>query len=403
MKPQDSIRAQLAALSDGLARAERTLKSAAIEPGLYARVQARFERDLTQLRRRIEALRPGVAGEPVALEASWREFGRLQRDANRMIEECLALVHGGLARRAGIDNGICALTDALLDDLAAWSDVPWGRFTLLATSEFFRDTAEIIRVRYPGTSLWAMPFAAHEFGHFLGPQLRRSGEGDFEYPFQEELRKADESRGEHVHGRDWYHLQECFADVLATWTLGPAFAAAFVTLRSSALGAHAETDTHPASAKRVHAMLTVLGMLANRDGGLPNRSLEAVAQRISEAWRAALRLAGQPEEIAAPSAGLVGGRVTRLVGLLTELTPPRLALDRAGWARAETLAESFLGAAANPAHEAPPTLPDGTNRRDILNAAWYARVHLDDPTPIAVNTIEDRALAAYRMVPPRVG
>lgn len=403
MQPQDSIHAQLAALSDGLARAERTLKSPDIEPGLYDRVRARFETELARLRKRIEALRRELAGDPPSLVASWQEFGKLQRDADRIIEECLALVHGGLARKAGIDGGICNLTDALLDDLAEWSDVPWGRFTLLATSEFFRDTAEIIRVRYPGTSLWAMPFAAHEFGHFLGPQLRTSRDGVFEYPFQEKLRVADEARGEHVHGRDWYHLQECFADVFATWTLGPSFVAAFVTLRSHSLGAHAETDTHPATAKRVHAMLEVLGLLATRGGGLPARSLEAATERVAETWRAGLRAAGQPEAIPAPSAALVSGRVTSLAGLLAELTPPQLALDRAGWARAEALAEDFLAAAADPGHAALATLPQGTSRRDVLNAAWYARMHLDAPAPIAVNTIEDRARAAYRLVPPRGG
>ena len=108
-----------------------------------------------------------------------------------LFEESLALVEGALVRGAKLDNGLCQIADALLDELRTKADVAWGRFTILAEGEFFGEMAQIIRLRFPEVSIWNLPIAAHEFGHFVGPELKQPGPfGTFRYPFQEELRKS---------------------------------------------------------------------------------------------------------------------------------------------------------------------------------------------------------------------
>jgi hypothetical protein len=324
----------------------------------------------------------------------------LQADAARLFEEVLAFVQGALVREQNLDDGICALTDALLDDLAASSDVPWGRFTLLATSEFFRDAAEIIRIRFPDPSIWNMAFAAHEFGHFVGPQLRTTRDGEFSYPFQERLRVVDQSRGALRHSLEWDHEQESFADLYATYTLGPAYAAAFILLRMNVGDAHVEAPSHPSAAQRVHAIFWTLDRMSESATGLRRQPFREVSSLLRETWRASLAAAGHAEPLAAVKVARVEQRSGELYELLTSCTPQGLLFGQDEWLRAESMLPALrveLGA-ADPESDA---LPAGATRREVLNAAWLARLGADDASPLVTNVIGHRALSMYRRVATR--
>src|SRR5262249_44677181 len=151
----------------------------------------------------------------------WGELSQLMRDAAPVFDECLAFVQGSWARRHDLDEGLCTMADDLLEDLAYRSDIGWTRFTLLATSEFYRDTADIIRIAYPDVSFWSLPLAAHEFGHYIGPELVDTRSGRREYPLQTRLKEADAAlpaqqkvgvQTKSAHTKKWQHLQEHFAD-----------------------------------------------------------------------------------------------------------------------------------------------------------------------------------------------
>ena len=132
MKAHDMIRDQLELLRQNLMRCKETIGNSAVDAKLHGRVAARFDKQLAQLEARHKTLKGKVtSGQP--LEPCWRELGKLQRDLDKVFGECLSFIHGALARKANLDEEICSLTDELLDDLAAYSDVQWGRFTLLAT------------------------------------------------------------------------------------------------------------------------------------------------------------------------------------------------------------------------------------------------------------------------------
>jgi hypothetical protein len=395
-----ALQAQFAALSRELLRARAAIKGLKVQATLRDRVSARFDTELTRLQKRIENLQAASArsGQPAA--ASWRELRMLQADAARLFEEGLAFVQGALVREQNLDDGICALTDALLDDLAAASDVPWGRFTLLATSEFFRDAAEIIRIRFPDPSLWNMPFAAHEFGHFIGPQLRTTRDGEFSYPFQERLKAVDQSRGSQRHAEEWYHEQESFADLYATYTLGPAYAAAFILLRMNAGDADVEARDHPSAIQRVHAIFWTLERMSESATGLRRQPFREVSSLLHEAWRASLAAVGQVKPLDAAGVAQVEQRSGVLYELLTSCTPQGLLFGQDEWLRAESMLPALrveLGA-VEPEADA---LPAEATRREVLNAAWLARLGANDASPFAANVIGHRALAMYRRVAAR--
>jgi hypothetical protein len=395
-----ALQAQFAALSRELSRARAAISGLKVQAALRDRVSARFDTELTRLQKRIETLQAAAArnGQPAA--ASWRDLRVLQADAARLFEEVLAFVQGALVREQNLDDGICALTDALLDDLAAASDVPWGRFTLLATSEFFRDAAEIIRIRFPDPSLWNMPFAAHEFGHFVGPQLCTKKDGEFSYPFQERLKAADQSRGSLRHAMEWDHEQESFADLYATYTLGPAYAAAFILLRMNAGDAHVEAATHPTAAKRVHAIFWTLERMSVSATGLRRQPFREVTSLLHEAWQASMAAAGHVKALDAAGVARVEQRSGELYELLTSCTPQGLLFGQDAWLRTESMLPALrveLGA-VEPEADA---LPAGATRREVLNAAWLARLGADDASPLVTNVIGHRALSMYRRVATR--
>ncbi|MCE9658963.1 MAG: hypothetical protein K8R60_10415 [Burkholderiales bacterium] len=387
MEPGRILQAQLEVLRLDLVRSRKAAEAAEVEPELRNRVAARFDVELTRVLGRVDALKAAIDKAERSPESAWRELRELQAEAGRVLDECLAFVQGALARKAGMDEGICALTDLLLADLATAADVAWGRFTLLATSEFYRDMAEVIRIRYPEVSLWSMPFAAHEFGHFIGPALSARRDGAFAYPFQELLKTADEkAKGEgQAHSREWHHLQESFADVFATCTLGPAYAAAFILLRMNPTDANASAYTHPSAAARVHAILWTLDKL---DATHVAGRLRDVTAMLRELWAASLRLAGQADKLADAAASFATENASRLFDLLVGATPPGLMFDAPAWNRSQALALV----------PPPAVLVPATTRCDVLNAAWLARLGIASQNRYELNDLEHSALAAFRRI-----
>jgi hypothetical protein len=389
MAPCDAIQAQLEVLRQNLIRCRLAVDNPGIDAKLRGRVAARFDKELTRLEAEHKTLKKKVtSGHP--LDACWHDLGEAQRDSGKVFDECLAFIQGALARKAGLDEQMCGLTDDLLDDLAAYSDVPWGRFTLLATSEFYLDRAEIIRIRYPEVSLWSMPLAAHEFGHYLGPQLRQGQGGEYIYPFQTLLRTADETRSNSLHTPNWHHLQEHFADLFAAYTLGPAYAAAFIVLRMNPSQAQDDARTHPSGARRVHGILWTLDKMDELQATPLRRPFRDVTKLLSEVWHNGLQQAEKPEKLSDADASLVNQRMAELFDLLTSATPQRLGFGRDDWLRAEGVAARIAGDLAFA------TLPDQLSRRDVLNGAWLARLQATDKSPYALNDIAVRALAEYR-------
>lgn len=385
MEARDVIFGQVERLRQELIRSGAGIDSLEIDAHLRDGVAPRFDTALKQLKDQNSTLEKKVKdGEP--LHVCWRHLRKLQDDSTKLFDECLAVIQGAWARKHGLDEGVCALTDALLDDLAHC--VSWRGFTLLATSEFYRPTAEIIRIRYPEVSLWSLPLAAHEFGHYAGPELRHSQDGGHEYPFQARLKVADEARVGARHTKEWHHIQEYFADVFAIYTLGPAYAAALILLRMNPSDAYTETATHPSGAARVHGILWMLDKMDEGGAARLRSPFRDVTGSLRGLWETSLEAAGQPTALSAPAVALVMQRMTELFEMLVDTTPQRLQFSWADWLRAQGMAADL----------ATKTLPEQLTRRDVLNAAWLARLQLPGHNPHALNDIAREAWALYRRI-----
>ncbi|GAB4257155.1 MAG: hypothetical protein Kow0092_03830 [Deferrisomatales bacterium] len=369
MEPRDLLRAQVDTWVQEIARASRALETVGqVDPRLYERVRARFERLLGEQRAVAEEVRrdlDGGKGARACAEALWRARDRCAG----VFREVLACAQGALARREGLDGGLCRIADALLDRLSRRADVPWGRFTVVAEGEFFYDMAEVIRLRFPEVSVWSLPVAAHEFGHFAATA------------------SAFRGAAEGVGGREQALLQEHFADGFATYALGPAFACTAVLQRLDPTRPFQETERHPSPSARVRCILRVLERLEEARGPGPAGYGEMLAV-LRRQWRDAAAGGDPPEEFDPAAFDALADRLWEWF----DARAPAARYD--GWLRALRLA-----VALHPDEEAAPVGQEGDEIADVLNAAWLcrtARNHAGDPH--AVRRIGRRALALCREI-----
>lgn len=294
-----------------------------------------------------------------SLKDCWVDFRKIRQACVPLFEESLALVEGALVRGAKLDNGLCQIADALLDELSTKADVAWGRFTILAEGEFFGEMAQIIRLRFPEVSIWNLPIAAHEFGHFVGPELKQPGPfGTFRYPFQEELKiSAQESP------QSWSFLHEYFADLFATYTLGPAFACTCILLRFDPMTAFQDTGKHPGYAKRFYMIRKTLEKMNIG-------SYLGIVNYLDNVWQQSLKAAEIGELLQPEMTQSLDGLLEKLYDLVTtELAP----IQYKDLPRAYRLSRLLLEE-----REATDIVEPEHTLVDALNAAWICRIEVED-------------------------
>jgi hypothetical protein len=120
--------------------------------------------------KRLESrLRTRRGGKPPDRAKIWAEYERLAyQDGEPLFGEYVDLLGGLALRNTGIDSGICAMADALIRRL----HYVGGRERLYHSVAVparrgapERTMARIIRLGFPEWTVWAVPLAAHEYGH----------------------------------------------------------------------------------------------------------------------------------------------------------------------------------------------------------------------------------------------
>ena len=218
------------------------------------------------------------------MDTCWTTLRGIEDACQSLFRECLAIVQ--VVRGAGLDNGLCEIGDALLQDLGHGADLHWGRFTILAESESIVELGSIVRLRFPEVSIWSLPVAAHEYGHFVGPRLEVQDPGQpSRHPFQDFLEQIREDDP-----RYYYYGHEFFADLFATYALGPSFACCCILLRFDPVTASTEYSTHPSAAQRVYWLLSVLRAMDEQD---PFLSFSGIIKDLENWWSATLAASGQ--------------------------------------------------------------------------------------------------------------
>ncbi len=180
---------------------------------------------------------------------------------------------GGLTLRdTGFDEDVCKMGDELIKaSLPTLSEEDWHSLTIPAHRESpAASPARIIRLGFPEWTIWALPLAAHEFGHVMAKQSKRL----------EALIMAGKPRK-----RGTSYREEYAADAIATYTMGPAYACAAILLRFDPTSAYADQATQPADARRTHAVFTMLEWMNEKDGMASYRS---VIDQLRKQWKVAL-------------------------------------------------------------------------------------------------------------------
>jgi hypothetical protein len=382
--------ARIDALIEELARASSALKAVDAEPGLKERVGDQFAVLIQQQRQALQTIEQ-EARTADTLDTTWSALHELQRGCASVFRELLAFVQGAMMRGAKLDRRLCAVADAMLEDFSRPASVSWDRFTILADGEFLADSTAIIRLRFPELTVWALPIAAHEFGHFAGPELTvRGPDRRSRHPFEEIL-----ERERRLDARRWWYTHEYFGDLFATYVVGPAYAATCILLRFDPANAHRDGQAHPSDAKRVYL---ILDMLDSMDKSSMMSPFGAIIERLRDAWAGQLNSAGIAAQLDAATIAELDALRAELHELMKVHMAPRLQYTEDAWARARVRATQF----DRDLEERVPSQPlSGETIVDVLNGAWLCRLERKLVSP-HVDTLGEMALdVCLRMVDAR--
>jgi hypothetical protein len=373
VQPREVLSEQVQAAVEDVAQVEHALGEFPGEAKLSDLTSFDFGKALGQYRRDLTAIQDDLSRGGDVTDG-WDTFAAARARGGEVLAECLAFMEGGLLRGAGVATGLCALADRLLADISSRTTVEWGRFTILASAEFFAPPARIVRLRFPEASIWSLPIAAHELGHYIVPKIGEyHDDGSSEFPFSEMLREEEE-RG------PARHLREFLADAFATYVVGPSFATAYLFLRFDPARRRTESWTHPSDNIRMHMLLSALAI-----ADAESQQYAAVIELLRSTWEACVS-AGPPGEALPTDAEMA--RYDELAARAYELLQtfePVAAYN--GWFRALTLAPTF-------GHEHSELPLDGLAPWDVINAAWLFRMKRRVTDSFALRRLSARATQA---------
>ncbi len=308
----------------------------------------------------------------MSTDEAWMAYEAAARMAEQLRTEVFCYVAGVLLRRDGVDQGVGMAADLLLDELAEHAGLANSLVTSLSFTtepESLNPMINLVRLRLPGAGVWDLPMLAHEFGHHLVHGLSQGMDRD-RRPIMELVAELGAMGAESAR-----HMEELFADVCATYALGPAYPLSCLVLRVPRSDLEVETESHPSWRYRVSAMIEALCSMT-RQTGRPDYRV-AADRWVRPQWEAlsgGLPLAGSWE----PGIGAVGGEplgywAHRMILELRSHAKRLLYEERGDQADlvAHLLADGAGGA----------SLPSGCMVVHVLNGAWRWRlghIGLDD-------------------------
>jgi len=368
--PDELLRTRLRVVAEDLERARDLLDGFDDDECLPASVRNPLRDLLDEQVMEAQRLDGRLHGSPSA--SAWSGARLLRQDASRLLRETLDCLEAAFIRRQRLDAGLCEISDRLLQSLAGSTRVTWLGTTIVGGDERFVRQSQLIHLRFPEFTIWALPLAAHEFGHVVAQELAVLGpDGTKYFPVADELREMGDAAGQYG---------ELFSDVFATWALGPAYACTALLLRFTP-----DRDdggaSHPPDARRVAVTLGMLEQLSReRDRiALPYHPVLAL---LRETWAQARGAAGRLPLEAEAEEELRIWRERVIVPLLKRRMP---ASQYDGWAQALRLSETLCS--DEPLRRDPPV-----RVADVLNAAWIARLN-HWPDRARIQRIERRARA----------
>jgi hypothetical protein len=365
--PKPYLLTQIDALEGNLSCTSRVMESTRINSDLRTIVQGRFETKIRNMRKEIKSLRDQV-NDDKPLDLCWNSFFVIRQECIPLLRECLDFLEGALIRSAELDGGICQVADRLLNDLERLTYVKWAGLTIMGDKEYFDQTANIIRIRFPDFNIWSLPITAHEFGHLIEFELKEQSLRENLHPVREIIRKegiADPRIG--------FYMRELFCDLFGVYTIGPAFACASLILNFNPLKACDDGVDHPSYAKRVYFILKALEKMNAEE---PTKPYQDIITKLNNLWMDSAGPNGQlnPKDVAQLDYWL-----DELYFILDKHLPPKVKYParsmREGWLVAQGWFGEWDKQLEDDQDISIPQGPLDGQLRDVLNAAWLCRIH----------------------------
>jgi hypothetical protein len=356
-----------------LEQAQKAITTQSQNTRLHKRIGNDLARRLSEHVTAIKVRRAKVAATGIVPSNAWSEVK--SSSSATLLDECLLYLQAARSRGPDADPELCEITDALFDELAAkTSSVSWKSFSVFASEDSFDGLTRIIRVRYPVSGVWDIPVAVHEYGHFLSGNLKHIRDDGSPVLVFQDLRNsvvppqkalaptnaAPQTQDEHIDWSAW--LDEIFADVFATYAVGPSFACSCLFFRFDPSSAEEELDgKHPSYAKRSYVILETLRRLNKEQPG--RDKLGRIIWLLEDSWRAACDAAGSSASVADNYQTWLNGQISNIYYILRT--------DEGGirfnaWDAAQDK-ESWI--------DDPPESASGFTITELLNAAWICRVN----------------------------
>jgi hypothetical protein len=333
------------------------------------------------------------------LRNAWDDYATVGGECQAIFGECLEILGGLAFRDKVLDDRLCQVADELINHCASEARVE-PSLTVPAREEARNKTfARIVRMRFPEWTIWNLPLTAHEYGHVLvdeklmgmlvQPVTKRlvlAKAGPLRRRFAD--REGDDNEGEPSETRALYHIRLLTADAFATYTMGPAYAAATILLRLDPSAGGIGSD-YPADALRAYVVLRMLDKLDR--AVRTDTPYKEVKEKLSAEWDVLDQRLGRPVVMTNPETDALTDFVDEAWQVFNrQFLPgtrypyratPDDALDEEGWIVAqryrdawERVIEQGEGPDALAEDRDAPAVTMHSKMRDVLNAAWFLRV-----------------------------
>jgi hypothetical protein len=361
---------QIEALSEELDSIENSMESLDNKELLHA-MRVRFLNLFDERKAELVGLREKLSNKVSSertLSKEWEQLKGISRNCGDLFLE-----FEGTMLRSSFPHGneICRVADSLIYYLNYWSGLEWDRFTVMtARGESFAEMTGIIKVRFPDFTVWRLPLVAHEFGHYAISRITYGNRHPFKNIVEEwiNLKKPETIMEKR-------RLQELFADVFATYIMGPAYAATLILLNLNPRDDLAFVDgiTHPNHNKRVYCILKTLKEMSSQD------DYSGIIGYLEKAWQMNL----ESSDFAAISKDLDRSDIGKVAGNWIEiLMKARGRAKYNGWARTDILIEAL-----NPNFDCSQEQNAECTLPDVLNAAWRCRIKYADEDSYGENRL----------------
>lgn len=327
----------------------------------------------------IADLRRGVQRGETDERRAWENYGTHFARARNICRDSVELL-GGFALREQmvkaeddrlLNRQVCDFVEAIVAECATGHPDLMPLLAIPAAEDPLAETqARIIRVRFPEWTLWTVPLAAHEYCRATFDDVSSLSK----VVEHESARRGQGENGALEAAQGIVPL--LIADAFALRVMGPAYACAAVLLRL-------DPFTHPSGPRahdieRAETIFAVLEQLYPDQG--ENEPLQFVNEYVRSHWDAALTAVAPDLDLTEIQKQATFFATEGVETLDKKIYPQAHYIsDSEGsgndWRTAERLRKYFQGMAGDVGvGEAQPKKPDNYGVRDVLNAAWSARL-----------------------------